>query len=86
VCETLASFQAKTRVTKLLDCSLIQANQNGAQASIRERPGRHDASCLKMADRQTMLAAVIDLNIHEVQILIHDNIRIEHQTVYSLLR
>jgi len=38
MCNFIEFFRLK-RATTLLDCSLIQSNQNGAQASIRERPG-----------------------------------------------
>lgn len=54
-------------MTKLVDCSPIEAHQNGAQASIRERPGLMPAV---KDGRQTMLA-VIDLTMYEVQLLIH---------------
>jgi len=66
-------------MTKLLDCSPIEAHQNGAQASIRERPGLMPA----VEDgRQTMLA-VIDLTMYEVQLLIHYTLIIVNTTFIS---
>jgi len=62
----LAIIQAK-KLTKLLDCSLVEAHQNGAQASIRERPGLMPA----VEDGRQTVLAVIDLTMYEVQLLIH---------------
>jgi len=56
-------------MTKLVDCSPIEAHQNGAQASIRERPGLMPAV---KDGRQTMLA-VIDLTMYEVQLSLYSN-------------
>jgi len=61
-------------MTKLLDCSPIEAHQNGAQASVRERPGLMPA----VEDGRQL----IDLTMYEVQLLIHYTLIIVNTTFY----